>query len=321
MQGKNVTDIGEAITRRSFLSGVAGCGAAMSLLPKCVGAVLPEAKKWKMRMSASSVCYSSLSIEKTCEQIAGLGFEGIDIWAPFRHCKHLEDVRTRLGGKGLKALLTKHKLKISAFSYYGHDFKKYAGLLGQVGGGVAVRGSTGPCKPQDLTSRMKAFIESLKPIVALAEENKAYIAIENHGNSLLDGPDSFKAFTDVNASKHLGIAVAPYHLQTINASVPEVIKICGKQLLFFYAWQHVNGIGQLPGHGFADFAPWIKALADIKYRHFVNPFMHGEPKPEVMNEALKKSRGYRLYVWAVILRELLRQRGKKYPLTQDPAIP
>lgn len=309
MQAKNVTDIGEAITRRSFLSGVAGCGAAMSLLPRCVGDVLPEAKKWKMRMSASSVCYSSLSIEKACEQIAGLGFEGIDIWAPFRHCKHLEDVRTRLGGKGLKELLTKHKLKISAFSYYGHDFKKYAGLLGQVGGGVAVRGSTGPCKPQDLTSRMKAFIEGLKPMVALAEENKAYIAIENHGNSLLNGPDSFKAFTDVNSSKHLGIAVAPYHLQTINVSVPDVIKICGKQLLFFYAWQHVKGIGQLPGHGSADFVPWIKALADIRYRHFVNPFMHGEPKPEVMSEALKKSRAYMLDRYAKAMRQVSAKQG------------
>ena len=276
---------------------MAGCGAAMSILPNCTGAVSsnPEKKKkWKMRLSASSICYSSLSIEQACERIAALGFDGVDIWAPFGHCKHLEDVKTRLGADGLKALLTKHKLNIAAFTFYGHDFKEYAKLLGQAGGGVGIRGSTSPCKPKELTSRMKAFVESLKPMVALAEKNKAYLAIENHGNALLDSVDSFKAFVDINASKHLGIALAPYHLQVIKASVPEVIRICGKQLFFIYAWQHADEMGQLPGIGPVDCTPWIKALADIKYDRFVNPFMHGEPKPDKMSVALKKSRAYLL---------------------------
>ncbi len=294
MQEKNVTGIGEAITRRSFLSGVAGCGAAMSL-PRLSGAAAPEAKKWKMRMSASSICYSRLPIEQACERIAALGFDGIDIWAPFGHCRHLEDVKTRLGADGLRALLAKHKLDISAFTFYSRDFKEYAELLGQVGGGVGVRESIyGAVKPHELTSKMKAFIESLKPLVELAEKNKAYLAIENHGSALLNSAESFKAFTDINTSKHLGIALAPYHLQIIKASVPEAIRICGKQLFFIYAWQHAGGMGQLPGIGPVDCTPWIKALADIKYRWFVNPFMHGEPAPDIMSEAFKKSRAYLL---------------------------
>ncbi len=299
MQEKTMTGIGKAITRRSFLGGAARCGAAMSLLPGLSEAASPEAKKWKMRMSASSVCYSGLPIEQACERIAALGFDGIDIWAPFGHCRHLEDVKTRLGADGLKALLARHKLGIAAFSFYGHGFKEYAGLLGQVGGGVGVRESVyGAVKPEELTSKMKAFIESLKPLVALAEENKAYLAIENHGSALLNSVDSFKAFTDINTSKHLGIALAPYHLQIIKASVPEVIKICGRQLFFIYAWQHAGGMGQLPGIGPVDCTPWIKALADVKYRWFVNPFMHGEPKPDEMTEAFKKSRSYLLDCYA-----------------------
>lgn len=287
-----------SITRRSFLGSAAGCGAAMSILPMCGCSSIaskPEEKKWKMKMSVSSVCYSGLPIEQVCERIAVLGFKGVDIWAPFGHCRHLEDVKTRLGADGLKALLKKHKLDISAFTFYRHNFEEYAELLGQVGGGVGVRGSVnGAVKPQELTSKMKAFIESLKPLVELAEKNKAYLAIENHGHALLDSVDSFKAFTDINTSRHLGIAIAPYHLQIIKASIPDVIKICNKQLFFVYAWQHANRMAQLPGIGPADCTPWIKALADIKYRHFVNPFMHGEPKPDEMDEALKKSRKYLL---------------------------
>ncbi|MHC4620609.1 MAG: hypothetical protein ACYTEQ_22915, partial [Planctomycetota bacterium] len=88
------------------------------------------------------------------------------------------------------------------------------------------------------------------------------------------------------------IALAPYHLQTINASVPEAIRICGKHLFFFYAWQHYPDAQQLPGIGPTDMTPWIQALADVRYRGYVNPFMHGEPEPDVMAANLAKSRDY-----------------------------
>jgi sugar phosphate isomerase/epimerase len=86
--------------------------------------------------------------------------------------------------------------------------------------------------------------------------------------------------------------LAPYHLQAAGASIEEAIRLSGAQLFFFYAWQHQPGINQLPGHGPADFTPWLRALEKAKYRWYVNPFMHGEPEPEVMSAALKKSREY-----------------------------
>ena len=65
------------------------------------------------------------------------------------------------------------------------DIAKYADLLGKVGGGVAVQGSAGKCKPEELTTRMAEFMERCKPLVELAEETNSYLAIENHGNALL----------------------------------------------------------------------------------------------------------------------------------------
>jgi sugar phosphate isomerase/epimerase len=285
------TDI--RLNRRYFLKALGGGVAAEITTP-----VLPAwarkttKKKWRMKLSTSSIHFMQLPIEQACEQVAKLGFEAIDIWSAHEGCPHLDDVAERLGAEGLKKLLSKNKLKLFAFSVYQGGYKHYAEFLGKAGGGVAVQGSTGPCRPEELTGRMKQFIESLKPLVELAEKHNSYLAIENHGNALLNSLDSLKAFVDINTSKRLGIALAPYHIQTLKASVPEAIRICDRQLLFFYAWQHYGDSKQLPGIGPTDMMPWIQALADIRYRGYVNPFMHGHPEVEVMAANLVKSRDY-----------------------------
>lgn len=233
-----------------------------------------------------------LPIEQACERIARLGFEAIDIWSAHQGCPHLDDIAKRLGSDGLKKLLAKHQLKLFAFSVYRGGYERYAELLGKAGGGVAIRGSTKACKPEELTTRMREFIDGLKPLIELAEKYNSYLAIENHGNALLCSPDSLKAFVDINTSPRLGIALAPYHIQTLKASVPQAIRICGKQLFFFYAWQHFPDAKQLPGIGPTDMTPWMQALADIRYRGYVNPFMHGHPVSDVMENNLAKSRDY-----------------------------
>jgi len=221
----------------------------------------------------------------------------VDIWGAYENCPHLDDALNRVGAGGLQELLAKHKLQLYAFSTYVGGYAKYAGLLGKAGGGVAIQGSAGPCKPDELSARMKEFLGSLKPLVELAERHKSYLAIENHGNALLDSLDSFKAFVDLNPSPRLGIALAPYHLQAIGASVEQAIEICGPQLFFFYAWQNRPDLGQLPGRGPTDFKPWLAALAKVNYRWYVNPFMHGHPEPDLMSAALAQARDYLKRQW------------------------
>ncbi len=280
------------INRRQFLSSSALTLAASALDVRGHPAEPGPSASHPLRLATSSILFKDLPIEQACQRIAALGFEAIDIWCAYDNCPHLDDVLQRLGPDGLREILDRHKLKLYAFSTYVGGYAKYADLLGKAGGGVAIQGSAGPCKPEELTARMKTFLESLKPLVELAETNNSYLAIENHGEALLDGLDSFKAFVDLNRSSRLGIALAPYHLQARNASVEEAIRICGSQLLFFYAWQKADGLGQLPGHGPADFKPWLGALAEQKYRWYVNPFMHGHVEPEIMDAALAKSRDY-----------------------------
>jgi sugar phosphate isomerase/epimerase len=281
------------VERRRFLSLAAGGALAAVAAPGLLGSTArPAEGRWQMRLSCSSINYTKLPIEEACQRIAALGFEAIDVWSAHAGCPHLDDVLKRLGPDGLKEVLAKNKLKLYAFSVYQGGYRKYAELLGKAGGGVAVRGSAGPCDPKELTARMKAFFEALKPEIELAEKHNSYLAIENHGGALLSSLDSFKAFVDVNRHTRVGIALAPYHLQGLKASVEEAIATSGKQLFFFYAWQNAGGLGQLPGHGPTDFVPWIAALAKAAYAWYVNPFLHNEPEPEAMTAALAKSRDY-----------------------------
>jgi len=279
-----------SMNRRQFLTCTAA--ATVAGLSSCSTPSGSNPSRRRLRLSTSSIHFKDLPIEQACERIARLGFEAIDIWCAYEQCPHLDDIAARLGPDGLKALLAKHRLQLFAFSVYIGGYAKYAELLGRAGGGVAIQGSAPPCKPPELTSRMKAFLESLKPLVELAEKNDSYLAIENHGQALLDSLDSFKAFTDLNRSPRLGLALAPYHLQASGASVEETTRVAGRQLFFFYAWQKQGGLQQLPGHGPTDFKPWLTALAEADYRGYVNPFMHGHLEPEAMAAALGQSREY-----------------------------
>ncbi len=282
------------VNRRNFLKAAGVSGAAVITTPALTAWAQGSGtgKKWRMRLSTSSIHFMGLSVEQACEKIAGLGFEAIDIWSAHQGCPHLDDVANRLGPEGLTELLARNRLKLFAFSVYKGGYERYAQLLGKAGGGVAVRGSSGPCKGDELTARMREFLDGLKPLAELAEKHNSYVAIENHGNALLCSQDSFKAFVDINTSPRLGIALAPYHVQRQKESVTEAIRICGKQLFFFYAWQSYKGSEQLPGVGPTDMTPWMRALADIRYRGYVNPFMHGHPQADVMVANLAKSRDY-----------------------------
>ncbi len=276
--------------RRAFLA--AGGAAAAWAAGRGARGAEGAAGKWPLRLSTSSNHFRGLSLEDACERIGKLGFEAIDIWSAYQKCPHLDDAKDRLKADGLRALLAKHSLKLFAFSVYVGGYAKYAEFLGQCGGGLAVQGSGGGAKPEELTERMKKFLEGCKPLAELAEKHNSRLAFENHGGSLLCTVDSMKAFVDCNSSPRLGIALAPYHVQAGKMSVEEAIRACGKQLFFFYAWQHAGGVNELPGHGPTDCVPWLKALAEVGYDGYCNIFTHHHMEPDAMSEALGKSRDY-----------------------------
>ncbi|MDR3233532.1 MAG: sugar phosphate isomerase/epimerase [Planctomycetaceae bacterium] len=276
--------------RRSFLQTAAGFALGSAAAPLAFGA---DTKR-RYPYACSSINYSTLSFEEACKRISALGYEAVDIWHSVgsgMKCPHLEYAGSTLKAEGLTKVLEQNRLKLCGFSVYGTSYAKYAELLGQCGGGVAVRGS-GKVSGT-LSEDMKKFIESLKPDIELCEKYNSYLLIENHsGNVLLNKLDSLKAFVDINKSNRLGIALAPYHFLANKESVTEAIRVCGKQLGFIYFWTNEPGEKQMPGAGSVDMKDWFSALDAVGYSRYITPFMHHEPAPDRMDELHRQSLKY-----------------------------
>ncbi|MBN1491658.1 MAG: sugar phosphate isomerase/epimerase, partial [Phycisphaerae bacterium] len=139
-----------------------------------------------------------------------------------------------------------------------------------------------------LKAAVRTFVEQLKPHVAVAEELNVTIGIENHDNSLIESPDSMRWFAEFAASKHVGIALAPYHLPQDPEVIGKLIEALGPKLVQFYAWQHGKGcreklpkaeeLLQMPGRGSMDFTPIVAALKRIRYTGWTEIFMHPVPR-------------------------------------------
>ena len=131
----------QALDRRAFLART-GCAAVAAVaapgLSRLAAAGPAGKTPWKMRLSTSTVQFSSLPLAEICQRIATLGYEGIDIWCPSKMfgCPQLDEVEKHLGPQGLKDLLTRYKLKLYSFTCYFGVYPRYAELFGKVGGGV-----------------------------------------------------------------------------------------------------------------------------------------------------------------------------------------
>ena len=132
------------------------------------------------------------------------------------------------------------------------------------------------------------FVEQMKPHLEVAAETGVTIAIENHGNNLIDSPDSLKWLVELRSSEHLAVALAPYHLPQDEKLIGDLIRELGNGIVMFYAWQHGMGcheklpkeqeLLQMPGRGELDFVPLVAALREINYRGWTEIFMHPVPR-------------------------------------------
>lgn len=261
----------------------------------------PEAEKssdWEVRPCLSSVMFSSLSLSAFCAKAAELGFHGIDLWAPFGKCDHMEQAR-KMGAPAFRKLLRKHGLEVGAWTVYESKqyrerFSGYADFIGECGGGVVVFGTSfEEADKKEIEVSFPKFLESLKPEVELARKHRATFAIENHSYSIFNSLRSFEIFHAHNPDPEIvGIAVAPYHLQQQKISVTDSIQACRGKIRFFYAWQKGKGTEQLPGEGPSDFHPWVHALKNAGYHQWMSPFMHGDLPTHEMAEAVIRAKGY-----------------------------
>ena len=197
------------ITRRQFIGAAATLATAPAL-------ALPQ--KFRLNYILSSCMYGTLPLNTILSEVAKTGADTIDIW-PRVHGNQREQIE-EMGHEKFTKLLKQHRTGLGCITRYDlgpFGLQKEMKVAQKFGAKVLVCGGRGRkgLKGTELKAEVKKFAELLKPHIAAAEKANLTIAIENHGNNLMDSPDSMKWLIELAPSKHLGIALAPYHLENL----------------------------------------------------------------------------------------------------------
>jgi len=295
--------VDDRLTRRSTLRNTAiSCGALLAGIG-ATGTVFSTesapsqaadastSKPFQLNYMLASCMYGYMYLGEILPEVAKCGATHLDIW-PKKHGDQREQL-TDLGEERFAQLLRKHNVQLGCITQYAlgpfgltEEFQlaKRLGCRLIVTGGEGPKGLVGP----DLKTAVAAFVERMKPHLELAAASDVTVAIENHANNLFDSADSLKYLSELSPSKHLAVALAPYHLPQDAAQLATLIRDLGDSIAMFYAWQHGDGcmtrlpkeqeLLQLPGRGPLDFAPLLKALSDINYQGWTEVFMHPVPR-------------------------------------------
>ncbi len=278
---------GQPISRRSF------CAATTASLAAGVLQQLraDEPNGFRLKYILGSCMYGYTKLEEIVPEVAKTGAAAIDIW-PKPHGDQREQLDA-IGPAAFQELLSMHNVQLGCITQYKlgpFGLQKEMRLAEQLGCHTMVTGGKGPTglKGSALKAAVGKFVEQMKPHLAVAEETGVTIAIENHGNNLIDSPDSLKWLVELCPSEHLGVALAPYHLEQDSQLIAELIQSLGNRIAVFYAWQHGMGcmkklpkeqeLLQMPGRGDLDFAPLVAALKSIDYSGWTEIFMHPVPR-------------------------------------------
>jgi sugar phosphate isomerase/epimerase len=278
------------LNRRDFLVTGAAAFASQSLLTTETPAA-DKSGDFKLKYILATPMYGYAPLAEIVPEAAKVGATHIDIW-PKVHGNQREQL-DEMGEAAFAKLLADHKVKLGCITQYKlgpFGLQGEMKLAQRLGCQLLVCGGRGPkdAKGKELKAAVGKFIEELKPHLAVAEETGTTIAIENHGNNLIDSPDSLKWLAELRPSKHLGIAFAPYHLPQDEKLQADLIRTLGNSIRMFYAWEHGMGchvklpkeqeLMQMPGRGELDFAPLLAALRDVKYDGWSEIFMHPVPR-------------------------------------------
>jgi len=271
--------------------------------------------RFQFNYIVGSSMYGELPLSEILPDVRRTGAAWIDIW-PRVHGNQREQVE-EMGHEKFAAMLEANQVKLGCLTHYDlgpFRLQKEMRIGRKFGNKVVICGGKGPkgLKGAELKAAVKKFAEQMKPHIAVAEETDTIIGVENHGNNLIDSPDSLRWLIELSPSSNIGIALAPYHLENLGLGPDELAKLIldlKGRMPMFYAWQHGMGchkklpkeqeILQMPGRGPLDFKPIVAALKKINYDGFTEIFMHPVPRgipilptaTEVTAE-INRARGY-----------------------------
>lgn len=291
--------------RRNFIQlSIAGAALSSGLFRSTVAAedsVESPKEKWNLRYMLASCMYGYMYIGEILPEISVTGSEALDIW-PKVHGNQREQLDD-LGEETFVAMLNKANTKLGCITQYKlgpFGLREEMKLSHRLGCETIVTGARGPkgLSGTELKSAVMQFVEKMKPHLEVAGESNVVVAIENHGNNLIESPDSLKWLAELSEDLPLGIALAPYHLPQDALKLADLIKVLDNKIRVFYAWQHGAGcmekmpkereLLQMPGRGELDFGPIVRALREINYAGWTEIFMHPVPRGVPILETAKQ---------------------------------
>lgn len=297
----------KAFNRREFVQGMAATALG--------AATVQGEPAFKFRYIVGSSMYGELPLAKILPRVRETGAEFIDLW-PRKHGNQREQV-AEMGEEAFVEQLAKHDVGLGCSTRYDlgpFGLQEEMQFVSRLGGDLLVCGGKGPkgLTGTELKAAVKFFCEELKPHAAAAAETGVRLGIENHSSNLINTPDSLKWLAEFRPAPTIGIALAPYHLESCGVDADglgELIEVLGDRTVMFYAWQHGDGchrpmpkereLMQMPGRGDLDFEPAVTALKKINYAGYTEIFMHPTPRgipilptAERVTDEIKRSRTY-----------------------------
>jgi sugar phosphate isomerase/epimerase len=280
--------------RRHFLRSLVAATAALTTTQAATG------EKFRLRYLLASSMYGNLPLATILPEVKKAGATGIDLW-PKNHGTQREEIDA-IGHEKFAEMLREHGVALECITRYDlgpFRLQPEIEIGKKLGATILVTGGAGNYKltGDALKAEVKGFVEKLKPSAARAAEQGMTIAIENHGNNLIDSPDSLRWLAEM-AAPGMGIALAPYHLPQDPALLAGLIRELGPKLTLFYAWEHGLGctkpmpkeeeLQQLPGRGPLDWKPLLAALGEIRFAGPTEIFMHPTPRGVPILETAEK---------------------------------
>lgn len=294
----------QAITRREFVGRAASAAMAGALGQCAIARAAQAGRAYKPRYVLATSLYGTLPISEIVDQVAAIGCEGLDVWAG-RWGNQREQIEA-LGYEAFSRLLAQRRTRVCCYTCMDTGMTSAAEAplraMRKLGGEtvVAMLSGTGGDKSKkgaDLRQAVKAHVEKLKPIISIADEAGAQLAIENHSGSVLATRDAILWLLDTIPEPH-GLALAPYHLPQESEALGRLVADLGDRLKYFYAWQHGDGSGdipplrqrrQLPGVGPLDFKPMLAALKRTRFAGWFSIFMHPTPRGAPVHATLAET--------------------------------
>jgi sugar phosphate isomerase/epimerase len=251
-----------------------------------------------MKLAFSTNAYLNYSFEETCERLAAIGYEGVEIMADVPHAWPAYMLPSHK--QGLRDSLSRHKLAISninAFMMhavndhrqkYWHPSwiepdvhyrqvridhtKRALSLAAEIGAPCITTEPGGPLEGRGWNECLKLFVEMLKPVVEHAEKVRVPLLVEPEPDLLIETADQYLEFAAHFDSPYLGLNFDIGHFYCVKDDPEATVR----KLAPLIRHVHLEDIAAtrvhhhlIPGEGVIDFAGTLRALKEVGYAGWV----------------------------------------------------